>query len=81
MSVNIENETTRCKNNFFFFYKTLLDLLLLTVHLLCFCFREKKQKIQDIKNNIKEAIEVSQRVIFAAYTENIIVVIVGFLVY
>lgn len=24
-----------------------------------FCFREKKQKIQDIKNNIKEAIEVS----------------------
>lgn len=22
------------------------------------CFREKKQKIQDIKNNIKEAIEV-----------------------
>lgn len=23
------------------------------------CFREKKQKIQDIKNNIKEAIEVS----------------------
>lgn len=26
----------------------------------CFvCFREKKQKIQDIKNNIKEAIEVS----------------------
>ena len=26
------------------------------------CFREKKQKIQDIKNNIKEAIEVSSGV-------------------
>lgn len=34
---------------------------------LCVCFREKKQKIQDIKNNIKEAIEVSccVHVIFA----------------
>lgn len=34
----------------------------LSVHCVSLCFREKKQKIQDIKNNIKEAIEVSSSV-------------------
>lgn len=34
-------------------------LLYFYIILTLFYFREKKQKIQDIKNNIKEAIEVS----------------------
>lgn len=34
----------------------------LSLNCIWLCFREKKQKIQDIKNNIKEAIEVSSSV-------------------
>lgn len=34
----------------------------LSLNFILLCFREKKQKIQDIKNNIKEAIEVSSGV-------------------
>jgi len=34
-----------------------------------FNFREKKMKIQDIKNNIKEAIEVSIQAIIVNYSK------------
>lgn len=34
----------------------------LSLNIISLCSREKKQKIQDIKNNIKEAIEVSSGV-------------------
>lgn len=34
-----------------------------------FNYREKKMKIQDIKNNIKEAIEVSIRAIIVNYSK------------
>lgn len=36
--------------------------IIISLNCISLYFREKKQKIQDIKNNIKEAIEVSSSV-------------------
>lgn len=47
-------------------------LLLWLIYLFFFCHREKKMKIQDIKNNIKEAIEVNLWAIVFNYSQLVI---------